>query len=221
MRSKTIAVLAFCIVLTGCSLSVEVTDSSEVTAESQTAEVQTQVQPDDDGGYAGSQTAAFLARIDKHDFSMKLRSQQSGGNEVIEEIEVCGDVMLDAYKDSEGKLTAEMYIVGGNIWSVISEGSDKPVCIGKDEYFNEHVRESVFHCLFVDDADKFGGADGDTERIYGNSESMEYLFTYGEGGQLKSYEANGIHYEVMEYVEGIGEVTLPDALKSEIEKGQQ
>ena len=221
MRFKITAVLAFCILLTGCSLSVEVTDSSEAAAESQTAEVQTQVQPDDDGGYAGSQTAAFLARIDKHDFSMKLRSQQSGGSEVIEEIEVCGDVMRDAYKTPEGKLTAEMYIVGGNIWSVISEGGDKPVCIGKDEQFTEHVRESVFHCIFVDEADKFGGADGDTERINGSSENMEFLFTYGAGGQLKSYDAGGTHYEVIEYVEGIGEVTLPDALKAEIEKGQQ
>ena len=202
MRFKITAVLAFCILLTGCSLNVEVTDSSEAAAESQTAEVQTQVQPDDDGGYAGSQTAAFLS-------------------EVIEEIEVCGDVMRDAYKTPEGKLTAEMYIVGGNVWSVISEGGDKPVCIGKDEQFTEHVRESVFHCIFVDEADKFGGADGDTERINGPSENMEFLFTYGAGGQLKSYDAGGTHYEVIEYVEGIGEVTLPDALKAEIEKGQQ
>ena len=68
---------------------------------------------------------------------------------------------------------------------------------------------------------QFGGADGDTERINGPSENMEFLFTYGAGGQLKSYDAGGTHYEVIEYVEGIGEVTLPDALKAEIEKGQQ
>ena len=89
-----------------------------------------------------------------------------------------------------------------------------------DSSYDDHVRECVFHCMTVGDADKYGGrtgTDGYTEKILGQTESMEYLFTYGDDGILKSYDVSGVHYEVLEYREGIGKLQLPDNVRTAIE----
>jgi hypothetical protein len=46
---------------------------------------------------------------------------------------------------------------------------------------------------------------------------VEYLFTYGDDGILKSYDVSGVHYELFEYREGIGKLQLPENVRTAIE----
>ena len=210
MKKAITAAVCVCLMLAGCGeKNTEVTDASKAEAETSVAEVQTEGQ-----SFENSRTAAFIKRIEKHDFSMTLCSQQSGGSEVTEEIEVYGNVLHDVYKNAEGNVTGEMFIVDGELWSVTNEGSNVPVYVGEDEHFDEHVLESVFHCAFISDAEKFGGVQDGAEKINGSSESLAFLYTYGDDGVLKEYESGGAHYKVMGFSEGTGEVELPESLKN-------
>lgn len=221
MNIKTLAAVLALVMLAGCGNAAD-GNSDENSAVGLTVETPEQLADTDevyvDDTYGSSRTAAFLAKIDSHDFALKLKSEQSGGIEVIEEVEVSGNVLHDIYKNTDGIVTAELYIVDGSIWSVTNEGSNNVTYQGFDNGYNDHVRECVFHCMTVEDADKYGGrTDGYTEKILGQTESMEYLFTYGDDGILKSYDISGVHYEVLEYKEGIGEMQLPENVRTAIE----
>ncbi|MCR5540282.1 MAG: hypothetical protein K6F71_05580 [Ruminococcus sp.] len=221
MNIKTLAAVLALVMLAGCGNAAD-GNSDENSAVGLTVETPEQLAETDevyvDDTYGSSRTAAFLAKIDSHDFALKLKSEQSGGIEVIEEVEVSGNVLHDIYKNTDGIVTAELYIVDGSIWSVTNEGSNNVTYQGFDNGYNDHVRECVFHCMTVGDADKYGGrTDGYTEKILGQTENMEYLFTYGDDGILKSYDVSGVHYEVLEYREGIGKLQLPENVRTAIE----
>ena len=80
------------------------------------------------------------------------------------------------------------------------------------------MRECVFHCVTVGDAEKYGGrTEGSSEKMLGKSDGSVSLFTYGDDGVLKSYDGSGAHYEVLEFREGIGELQLPENVRSAIE----
>lgn len=221
MNLKTLAAVLALVMLAGCGNAAD-GNSDENSAVGLTVETHEQLAETDevyvDDTYGSSRTAAFLAKIDSHDFALKLKSEQSGGIEVIEKVEVSGNVLHDIYKNTDGIVTAELYIVDGSIWSVTNEGSNNVTYQGFDNGYNDHVRECVFHCGTVASEDKYAGITADnTEKILGQTESMEYLFTYGDDGILKSYDISGVHYEVLEYKEGIGEMQLPENVRTAIE----
>ncbi|WP_295152906.1 hypothetical protein [uncultured Ruminococcus sp.] len=166
----------------------------------------------------GSLTAAFVARVDRHDFRMTLSSVQSGGVEVTEEIEVYNNILHDVYKNSEGMVTAELYIVEGSIWSVTNEGTGTPVYAGFDSSYDDHVRECVFHCPTVADTAFFAGSTGEnTELIMGQSDGAEFTYRYGSDGVLTGYEGCGASYEVKEFREGTGNIEIPENVRAAME----
>ncbi|MBO4865636.1 MAG: hypothetical protein J5582_03555 [Ruminococcus sp.] len=221
MKIKTLAAVLALMMLAGCGKAAEVNSDDNSTAglkvetPEQLAE-EKEVYADDT--YGNSRTAAFLAKIDSHDFAIKLKSERSGGGEVIEEVEVSGNVLHDVYKNTEGIVTAELYIVDGGIWCVTNEGSSNVTYQGFDNGYDDHVRECVFHCVTIGDAEKYGGrTEGSAEKMLGKSDGSESFFTYGDDGVLRSYEGSGAHYEVLEFREGIGELQLPENVRSAIE----
>jgi hypothetical protein len=217
MNIKTLAAVLALMMLAGCGNSAGETDAENMEKTGLTVETPKEQSKHGDT-YAESHTAAFLSRIDAHDFAIKLKSEQSGGIEVIEEVEVSGNVLHDIYKNAEGAVTLELYIVDGSIWSVTNEGSNNVTYQGFDSSYDDHVRECVFHCGTVASEDKYAGITAEnTEKILGQTESMEYLFTYGDDGILKSYDVSGVHYELLEYREGIGKLQLPENVRTAIE----
>ena len=210
-----------CMVLTGCSASVNESIQEEPAASyAETTAAKTENTAETT--YGSSLTAAFAKRVDKHDFSIKLSSVQPGGAEVIEEVEVCGNVLHDVYKTTEGAVTGELFIVEGDIWSVTNEGTQAPVYAGFDNNYDAHVRECVFHCSNVADEGSFGGSTAEnTEVIKGLTDGADFTFSYGSDGVLAGYDGCGAHYEVKEYREGIGSVEIPDRLKAAMEERER
>lgn len=215
MKIKTLAAVLALMMLAGCGKAAEGTSESSNEISGLTVEMPGQQAG---GSYADSLTAAFLAKVDAHDFAIKLSYSQEGGGDVIEEVEVSGNVLHDIYKTPEGAVTAELYIVDGSIWSVTNEGCENVTYQGFDNGYDDHVRECVFHCATIGDAEKFRGSTAEnTEKILGQTDSTEFIFTYGEDGILKSYDGSGAHREVLEYRDGIGELQIPENVRAAIE----
>ena len=116
------------------------------------------------------------------------------------------------------QFVVELYIVDGGIWCVTNEGSENVTYQGFDNSYDGHVRECVFHCPGIGSKDKYAGmTDDHTEKILGQTNDTEYLFTYGEDGILKNCDGSGTHIEVLEFTDGIGSLQIPENVRAAIE----
>ena len=217
MKIKIPAAVLALMMLAGCGNTAGETDAANMEKPGLTI-VTPEEQAERCDSYDDSMTAAFLSKIDAHDFAIKLSSSQNGGEEVIEEVEVSGNILHDIYKTSEGMVTAELYIVDGGIWCVTNEGSDNVTYQGFDNSYDDHVRECVFHCPGIGSKDKYAGmTDDHTDKILGQTNDTEYLFTYGDDGILKNCDGSGTHIEVLEFTDGIGSLQIPENVRAAIE----
>ena len=220
MIKKITTSLLLCLTLAGCSLSAE-DKGGESAAETNAAPPQQAAASEDnntnvtDTPSGESRTAAFAERINGHDFAITLNSQQPGGVTVVEEVEVCGNVLHDVYKTPEGQVTSELYIVDGGIWSVTNEGSTEPMYLGFDNQYDAHVRECALHWMNIGEGDfTHEQTDVGGEKITSADGNTEMTYVFGADGVPVYFDGGGAHYDVTGYREGLGSIELPENLKN-------